>query len=64
MKYIKNTPFGFFAETCAKTCLELMNIWMYFVKYTRDLCRILWKMTVFSMIKQMDGVQSQILSSH
>lgn len=60
MKYIKNTPFGFFAETCAIILLEVMNIWMYLVKYTRDLCRILQKMTISTIFEYMDRAQSQI----
>ena len=60
MKYIKNTPFGFFAETCAIILLEVMNIWMYLVKYTRDLCRILQKMMISTIFEYMDRAQSQI----
>ena len=44
MKYIKNTPLGFFAENCAIIRLEVINIWKYLVKYTRELYRILKKM--------------------
>ena len=60
MKRIKNTPFGFFAETCAIICLELMNIWMHLVKGTRDLHQILQKMTISIIYKYMDRAQSQI----
>ena len=37
-----------------------MNIWMYLVKYTRDLCRILQKMTISTIFEYMDRAQSQI----
>ena len=60
MKYIKNAPFGLFAETCAMICSEVMNIWMYLVKYTRDLCRILHRMTISTIFEYMDRAQSQI----
>ena len=60
MKYIKNTPFGFFAETCAMICSEVMNIWMYLVKYTNELYRILQKMTNSTIFRYLDRVASQM----
>ena len=60
MKYIKNTPYAFFADTCAIICLEFMNIWMYLVRYTWALLRVLYKMTTYPIFKHMDKGQSQI----
>ena len=60
MKYIKNAPFGFFAENCALILLEVMNIWMYVVKYTCELYRIVKKMRISTIFDYMERAQSQI----
>ena len=60
IKYIKKTPYAFFVDTCAIIHLESMNIWMYLVRYTWALLRVLYKMTAYPIFKHMDEGQSQI----